>query len=140
MKEHLVRSALEGIVYRCKDVLIAMNIDSDLNISSLKVDGGASRNNFLLQFMAEMLNIKVERSKILEGTALGAAYLAGLTSGYWESKDEIIKRRKVDRIFEPCMDEEKRRRLPLEDLVALLLIFQAWKKAPKAFYLCLVSP
>jgi glycerol kinase len=111
MKEHVVKSALEGIVYRCKDVLIAMKIDSDLNISSLKVDGGTSRNNFLLQFMADMLNIKIERSKILEGTALGAAYLAGLASGYWESKDEMIKRRKVDRIFEPCMGEKKRRRL-----------------------------
>jgi glycerol kinase len=118
MKEHIVRSALEGIVYRCKDVLIAMNIDSGLNISSLKVDGGASRNNFLLQFMADMLNVKVERSKILEGTALGAAYLAGLASGYWESKDEIIKRRKVDRIFEPCMDEKKRHRL-----------YEGWKEA-----------
>jgi len=117
-KEHLVRSALEGIVYRCKDVLIAMEIDSDLSISSLKADGGASRNNFLLQFMADVLNIKVERSKILEGTALGAAYLAGLASGYWESKDEIIKGRKVDKIFEPSMDEEKRRRL-----------YKGWKEA-----------
>jgi glycerol kinase len=68
--------------------------------------------------MADMLNIKVERSKILEGTALGTAYLADLTSSYWESKDEIIKRRKVDRIFESCMDEEKRRRL-----------YEGWKEA-----------
>jgi glycerol kinase len=118
MKEHLVRLALEGIVYRCKEVLIEMEIDSGLNISSLKVDGVASRNNFLIQFMADVLNIKVERSKILVGTALGAAYLAGLASGYWESKVEIIKGRRVDRIFEPCMDEKKRRRL-----------YEVWKEA-----------
>ncbi len=119
-KEHIVRAVLEGIVYRCKDILLAMEVDTNLKISSLKADGGASRNNFLLQFMADMLNTKVERPKILEVTALGSAYMAGLASDYWESKDEIIEKRKIDRVFEPEMEENKR-----------TILYEGWKKAVK---------
>jgi glycerol kinase len=118
MKEHIVRAVLEGIVYRCKDILTSMEIDTGLDISSIKADGGVSRNDFLLQFTADMLNVRVERPKVLDSTALGAAYLAGLASGYWQSKDEIIERRKIDRVFEPHMDEEKRG-----------ILYEGWKQA-----------
>ncbi len=117
-REHIVRAVLEGIVYRCRDILLAMEIDTGLKISSIKADGGASANNFLLQFMADVLNTRVERPEILDGTALGAAYLAGLASGYWKSKEEIIEKRKVDRVFEPGMDEEKRQ-----------MLYNGWKRA-----------
>ncbi len=117
-REHIVRAVLEGIVYRCRDILLAMEVDTGLKISSIKADGGASSNDFLLQFMADMLNVKVERPAILDSTALGAAYLAGLASGYWQSKEEILGKRKVDRIFEPRMDEKKRQTL-----------YNGWKRA-----------
>ncbi len=117
-KEHIVRAVLEGIVYRCRDILLSMEIDTGLKISSIKADGGASRNDFLLQFMADMLDVKVERPDILDGTALGAAYLAGLASGYWQSKNEVIEKRKVDRIFEPYMDRGKRN-----------MLYEGWKRA-----------
>jgi len=116
-KEHIVRAVLEGIVYRCKDILLAMEEDSGLKISSIKADGGASKNDFLLQFMADMLNVKVERAKILDVTALGSAYIAGLASDYWE-KEEIKEIRKVEKTFEPEMDDEKRNAL-----------YEGWKKA-----------
>jgi len=112
-REHIVRAVLEGIVYRCRDILLAMEVDTGLKISSIKADGG-----FLLQFMADMLNVKVERPEILDSTALGAAYLAGLASGYWQSKEEIIDKRKVDRVFEPGMGEEKRQ-----------MLYRGWKRA-----------
>ena len=119
-KEHIVRAVLEGIVYRCKDVLLAMEKDTNLKISSLKADGGASQNNFLLQFMADMLNTKVETPKILNVTALGSAYMAGLASDYWESKNEINEKREIDRVFEPKMEEDKR-----------AMLYEGWKKAVK---------
>ncbi|MEA2053504.1 MAG: FGGY family carbohydrate kinase [Candidatus Thermoplasmatota archaeon] len=119
-KEHIVRAVLEGIVYRCKDILMSMETDSALKIASIKADGGASNNNFLLQFTADMLDIRVERPKILDGTALGAAYLAGLASDYWQSKDEVIEKRKIDRVFEPHMSEEKRD-----------ILYEGWKQAIK---------
>ncbi|MEA2055647.1 MAG: FGGY family carbohydrate kinase [Candidatus Thermoplasmatota archaeon] len=117
-KEHIVRSALEGIVYRCKDVLNIMESDTNLKIASLKADGGASKNNFLLQFMADMLNITVERPKMLDGTALGAAYLAGLGCGFWETTDELISKRKIDKVFKPNLKDEERQRL-----------YKGWKRA-----------
>lgn len=117
-KEHIVRAALEGIVYRCKDVMVSMEIDSNLKIPSIKVDGGASKNNFLLQFMADILNVEVERPKVLDSTALGAAFLAGLGCDFWESKKELMQCRKIDRIFKPSIKEEERVKL-----------YNGWNKA-----------
>ena len=117
-KDHIVRAALEGIVYRCKDVLQAIEKSSGIHISSIKADGGASKNNFLLQFMADMLDVSVERPVMLDGTALGAAYFAGLGSGYWETVDDLLKTRKLDKTFTPMMKEEKRKQL-----------YSGWKEA-----------
>ena len=119
-KEHIVRAVLEGIVYRCKDIIAAMEKDAGVKIKVVKADGGAARNNFLLQFMADMLNVKVERQRITEVSALGAAFIAGLAAGYWQSQDEILEKRKIDRIFEPKIDEKKRQQL-----------YEKWKKAVK---------
>jgi glycerol kinase len=109
-KDHLVRATLESMAYQTKDVLLAMENDSGLKISSLKVDGGASANNLLMQFQADILNAEVERPAIVESTALGAAYLAGIGVGLWK-KDQITKRRKVERTFKPGIDEVKRSKL-----------------------------
>jgi glycerol kinase len=103
-KGHVVRATLEAIVYRCKDVLVAMEEDSGIPITSIKADGNASQNNFLLQFMADILDVEVERPQMLEATALGAAFFAGLHVGYWESKEDIKTYRKVDRHFQPAME------------------------------------
>jgi glycerol kinase len=109
-KDHLVRATLESMAYQTKDVLLAMENDSSLKISSLKVDGGASANNLLMQFQADILNAEVERPAIVESTALGAAYLAGIGVGLWK-KDQITKRRKVERTFKPGIDDTKRSKL-----------------------------
>jgi glycerol kinase len=109
-KDHLVRATLESMAYQTKDVLLAMEKDSGLKISSLKVDGGASANNLLMQFQADILDAEVERPLIVESTALGAAYLAGIGVGLWK-KDQITKRRKVERTFKPTIDEAKRTNL-----------------------------
>src|SRR5690606_2590572 len=101
-----------------KDVLTAMEADSGIKLKSLRVDGGAVKNNFLMQFQSDILNVPVERPKVIETTALGAAYLAGLAVGYWNSKDEIAKQWEIDRKFEPDMDEETRNKL-----------YEGWKKA-----------
>ncbi|PKK86359.1 MAG: glycerol kinase, partial [Thermoplasmata archaeon HGW-Thermoplasmata-1] len=94
-KEHLVRALLEGIAHYCGDIMRSMEDAAEIKINSIKADGGASRNDFLLQFMADVLSVKVERPKMLEATALGAAYLAGLKVGYWTSTDELLKYRRV---------------------------------------------
>ncbi|MCR4580386.1 MAG: glycerol kinase GlpK [Treponema sp.] len=107
-KAHICRAALEGIAYEVKDVLDTMVADSGTPINTLNVDGGACVSNIMMQFQADILNTKVCRPKNVETTALGAAYLAGLASGFWESKDDILKRRETDRVFEPEMSEEKR--------------------------------
>jgi glycerol kinase len=109
-KDHLVRATLESMAYQTKDVLLAMEKDSGLKISSLKVDGGASANNLLMQFQSDILDAEVERPLIVESTALGAAYLAGIGVGLWK-KDQITKRRKVERTFKPSIDEDKRTKL-----------------------------
>jgi glycerol kinase len=109
-KDHLVRATLESMAYQTKDVLLAMEKDSGLSISSLKVDGGASANNLLMQFQADILNAEVERPSIVESTALGAAYLAGIGVGLWK-KEQITSRRKVERRFTPTIDQESRTRL-----------------------------
>lgn len=107
-KEHLIRATLESIAYQTKDVLEAMQNDSGIELKLLKVDGGASNNNFLMQFQSDILNVKIDRPKIVETTALGAAYLAGLAVGFFKSKEDIKKRWVCDREFEPKMSEEVR--------------------------------
>lgn len=110
-KAHIVRAALEGIAYQVYDVLESMRIDSGKKSHELRVDGGAVANNFLMQFQADIFDGKVIRPKILETTALGAAYLAGLAVGYWESTDELQKQWSVDVIFEPAIEKAKSEKL-----------------------------
>ena len=88
-RNHIIRAALEAIAYQTMDVIAAMKQDTGLEINSLKVDGGASRNNFLMQFQADVIHATVQRARIMETTALGAAYLAGLRAGLWRSKEDL---------------------------------------------------
>ncbi|MCX7903535.1 MAG: glycerol kinase GlpK [Caloramator sp.] len=110
-KEHIIRAALESIAYQAMDVLKAMEEDSKVKLKQLRVDGGASANNFLMQFQADILNVDVYRPKVIETTALGAAYLAGLAVGFWKDKEDIINNWSVDRRFVPNMEDEKREKL-----------------------------
>ena len=119
-KNHLIRASLESIAYQVRDSIEAMQKDLGIKISTLKVDGGASQNNFLMQFQCDILNCKVVRPKVVEVTALGAAYLAGLTSGYWNSIEEIIENLKIDKEFYPIIDDDSR-----DDLV------KGWERAIK---------
>lgn len=107
-KNHIIRATLESIALQVCDVIDAMKADAGIDVSALKVDGGASANNFLMQFQADMINAPVRRPACVESTAIGAAYLAGLAVGYWESKEEVVTNQKIDRIFEPNMSEEDR--------------------------------
>lgn len=107
-KNHIIRAALEAIAYQTKDVLTAMENDSGIKLKMLKVDGGAVANDLLMQFQADILGVRVERPNCIETSALGAAYLAGLATGFWSSKQELIERYSVDRGFEPKMTEEDR--------------------------------
>ena len=116
--EHIVRATLESIAYQTRDVLEAMEEDSNIKLKSLKVDGGAVVNNFLMQFQSDILNTSVERPKLVETTALGAAYLAGLAVGFWKDREEIYDKYEKDRIFTPSMDKEKREEL-----------YRNWKRA-----------
>ncbi|MGN1147302.1 MAG: FGGY family carbohydrate kinase, partial [Lachnospiraceae bacterium] len=119
-KEHFIRATLESIAYQTVDVLTAMEKDSGINLKSLKVDGGASANNFLMQFEADILDTEVRRPECIETTALGAAYLAGLATGYWKDRAEIKENWLLGKTFTPAMEAEKR--------AALL---KGWKKAVK---------
>lgn len=110
-KEHIIRAALESIAYQTMDVIKAMEEDSGIKLLELKVDGGASANNFLMQFQADLLGTLVERPKIIETTALGAAYLAGLAVGYWKGREEIAGNRLTDRKFKPFMGDDDRQKL-----------------------------
>ena len=101
---HLARAALEGIALQNYDILKAMESDSGKSLATLKVDGGASANNLLMQFQADVLDTRIDRPQILETTALGAAFLAGLGAGLWRSKDEIRAVWKADRTFEATAD------------------------------------
>jgi glycerol kinase len=105
---HIARAALESIAYQTADVLDAMRQDSKLDLAELRVDGGAARNDLLMQFQADVLGVPVIRPKITETTALGAAYLAGLAVGYWESSDEIAQQWQVERQFEPNISTDQR--------------------------------
>lgn len=107
-KEHFIRATVESLAYQTNDVLKAMQEDSGIQLKVLKVDGGACANNFLMQFQSDILNVSVERPKVIETTALGAAYLAGLAVGYWKDASEIVKNGAVDRVFDPAMPEDKR--------------------------------
>lgn len=120
-KEHFVRATLESLAYQTKDVLESMIADSNINLKSLRVDGGMVKNNFLMQFQSDMLDVPVERPKIQETTALGAAYLAGIAVGYWESKEEIAELWQKERTFEPNCNEKERNKL-----------YDGWKKAVAA--------
>ncbi len=107
-KYHIVRAAVESIAYLSHDVLEVMEKDSKIKMKTLKVDGGASNNNFLMQFQADILNVKVQRPKLVETTALGVAYLAGLAVGYWESLDDIKENWELSKEFTPNLREKER--------------------------------
>lgn len=110
-KEHFVRATLEAIAYQSRDVLQAMEKDSGLTLTALRVDGGAAMNNFLMQFQSDILGVEVDRPKINETTALGAAYLAGLATGYWSSQEEIQQNWSLDQKYMPKMAEDERAKL-----------------------------
>ncbi|MGG1479908.1 glycerol kinase GlpK [Bacillus smithii] len=120
-KEHFIRATLESLAYQTKDVLTSMEADSGISLKTLRVDGGAVMNNFLMQFQSDILNVPVERPIINETTALGAAYLAGLAVGFWKDRQEISSQWKQDRQFTPTMAQENREKL-----------YNGWKKAIEA--------
>ncbi len=107
-KAQIVRATLESIAYQSRDVVAAMSADSGLALEALRVDGGAVANNFLMQFQADILGVPVQRPRVTETTALGAAYLAGLATGIWESQDEIATQWQLERTFEPRMSADRR--------------------------------
>ena len=107
-RAHLVRATLESLAYQTHDIVRAMEKDSGIPISELKVDGGACANNYLMQFQSDIVGCEVYRPKCIETTALGAAYLAGLAVGYWKSLDDVKNNWAVDKVFSPAMDEQKR--------------------------------
>jgi glycerol kinase len=116
-KDHIIKATLESLAYQTKDILNAMQEDAGITLSTLKVDGGACANNVLMQFQADILGSDVERPQVIESTALGAAYLAGIQIGLWE-KEDIVTNRKIQRKFSPTMNEDTRTRL-----------YANWKKA-----------
>ena len=120
-KEHFIRATLESLAYQAKDVLTAMEADSGIDLKTLRVDGGAVKNNFLMNFQSDLLGVPVERPVINETTALGAAYLAGLAVGYWKDQEEIAVQWNIDKSFEPTMEKETRDEL-----------YEGWKKAVNA--------
>ena len=107
-KCHIIRAALESMAYQVHDVIEAMEADSGIELNSLKVDGGASANNFIMQTQADMIQVPVKRPVCVETTAMGAAYLAGLAVGYWNSKEEIVENWSIDRVFQPEITKEER--------------------------------
>lgn len=115
---HIVRATLESIAYQTKDVLNAMQEDSNMKLKMLRVDGGASANDFLMQFQADILNVNIDRPKVIETTALGAAYLAGLAVGFYKNKEEIRKRYIIEKEFIASMDDRK-----------INLLYKGWKRA-----------
>jgi len=118
-KNHIIKAALESIAYQTKDVMVAMEQDAGIQIHNLMVDGGATANDYLMQFQADILGVEVDRPAITESTALGAAYLAGLTAGIW-TLDEIKKVRRTERSFAPQIDDAERKKL-----------YKGWQKAVK---------
>jgi glycerol kinase len=120
-KEHFVRATLESLAYQTKDVLSIMEEDSQITLKTLRVDGGAVKNNFLMDFQSAILNVPVERPVVNETTALGAAYLSGLAVGFWNNQEEISKQWAVDKTFTPKMNKETRNSL-----------YNGWKRAVNA--------
>ena len=119
-RNHIIRATLESIAYQTRDVLELMRNECGIDLCELRVDGGACANDFLMQFQSDILGVPVERPEIIETTALGAAYLAGLAVGFWKDQSMIAERRKVNRRFKPGMDEDKKEKL-----------YAGWKKAVK---------
>lgn len=117
-RDHLIRATVESLAYQVSDLIEAMEQDSQIALKTLKVDGGASANNFLMQFQSDILKAQVDRPVCIETTALGAAYLAGIAVGYWKDRDEIKKNWQLDKTFLPNMPEERRKKL-----------LKGWKKA-----------
>ena len=122
-KYHIIRATLDSLCYQTNDVLKAMEADSGIKLASLKVDGGASANNYLMQTQSNIINAPVHRPCCVETTAMGAAYLAGLAVGYWKDKDEVIKNWAIDKVFIPDITEEKRTSM-----------INGWEKAVKCSY------
>lgn len=117
-REHIVRATLESLAYQSRDVIDVMKEDSHLELKSIRVNGGATTNDFLMQFQADIMDIDVERPEVIEATALGVAYLAGLNVGYWKNIEEIYEDFKLERLFSPDMDEDTRTKK-----------YKYWKKA-----------
>lgn len=122
-KYHIIRATLESLAYQVNDVIAAMEADSKISLAALKVDGGASANNFLMQTQADLIQAPVNRPQCVETTAMGAAYLAGLAVGYWKDKDEVRKNWAIDQTFHPAISQEER----LEKL-------KGWNKAVRYAY------
>ena len=122
-KNHIIRATLESVAYQVCDVIFAMEADANTKLHSLRVDGGASANNFLMQFQADMINVPVIRPACVESTALGAAFLAGLATGFWKDKEELLSKIGIDRKFEPSITEEEREKK-----------LKGWNKAVKYAY------
>ena len=122
-KDHIVRATLESLAYQVNDVLEAMKADSGIELSALKVDGGASANNFLMQTQADISSAPVNRPKCVETTAMGAAYLAGLAVGYWNSPEEVVKNWVIDQIFTPKIEAGKREKM-----------LRGWKRAVRCAF------
>ncbi|MDN5758449.1 MAG: glycerol kinase GlpK [Tomitella sp.] len=120
-KEHFIRAVLESLAYQSKDVLEAMQADAGIELRSLRVDGGAANNDFLMQFQSDILGVDVDRPEVTETTALGAAYLAGLAVGFWKDRDEVSEHWRLEREFRPAIDDDERTRL-----------YDGWKAAVAA--------
>ncbi len=122
-KYHVIRATLESLAFQVNDVISAMQADSGITLSTLKVDGGASANNFLMQFQSDIMGAPVHRPVCVETTAMGAAYLAGLAVGYWENKEAVVNNWQIDKVFRPDMAEAERTEL-----------VNGWNKAVKCSY------
>ena len=122
-KYHIIRATLESMAYQVNDVLQAMRADSGVSLSALKVDGGASANNLLMQMQADISGAPVNRPMCVETTAMGAAYLAGLAVGYWSGKEDVIKNWAIDRTFTPAISEAQR-----------AVKIKGWNRAVKCSY------
>lgn len=122
-RNHIIRATVESLAYQSADLLFAMEKDSGLKLDALKVDGGACKNNFMMQFQSDIINAKVLRPRCVETTAMGAAYLAGLAVGYWSSKEDVVNNWAIDRTFTPSMEEAEREKL-----------LDGWHKAVKCSF------
>jgi glycerol kinase len=117
-RKHVVRAAIESMVYQTRDMVESVKNSHKLSVTELRIDGGAARNELLCQFLADMLNIRIIRPTLLEATALGAAYLAGLAVGFWQDRTEISGHWKIEKVYEPQMEAERREAL-----------YAGWRKA-----------